>query len=91
MDAIRRELEDLEAQLDALRRDGVDPELREELRALADRIDRLLGEEPERIEAEEPRDLSERLGDLAVRFETEHPGLTEVMGRLANTLSRLGI
>lgn len=91
MDTIRRELEDLEQQLETLRREGVDPELRDELRALADRIDALVGEEPERVEPEEPRDLSDRLSDLALRFEAEHPALTEVMGRLASALARLGI
>jgi hypothetical protein len=91
MDRIRRELEDLETQLDGLNRQGVEAELREELRALADRIDTLLGEEPERVEPAEPRDLSDRLSDLALRFEAEHPALTEVMGRLASALSRLGI
>lgn len=91
MDRIRRELEDLEEQLATLRREGVDAELRDELRALADRIDALLGEEPDRVEPTEPRDLSDRLSDLALRFEAEHPALTEVMGRLASALSRLGI
>ena len=90
MDRIRRELEELEEQLATLQREGVDAELRDELRTLADRIDVLLGEEPERVEPAEPRDLSDRLSDLALRFEAEHPTLTEVMGRLASALSRLG-
>lgn len=91
MDPLRRELEDLEEHLEALRARDVDPELRDELRGLADRIHGLVGEAPEQLGAEEPRDLSDRLSELALRFETEYPALTGLLGRLASTLSRLGI
>jgi hypothetical protein len=64
----------------------LDPELRAELRAAVDEINA-------RVEAGDAAEgsLRERLSDLALRFEAEHPALADAAGAVARALARLGI
>ena len=74
---LHRDLEDTEQ---------VDDALRDELRATAREIEALLDAQRE---SEEP--VSERLRELALRFEGTHPRLAETVNRLVLGLAELGI
>ena len=38
-----------------------------------------------------PESTGEQLSDLALRFESNHPNLTEALGRVIRALSRMGV
>jgi hypothetical protein len=66
--------------------DSLDPALRAELLATMDEI---RAEIDAGREAEPP--LTKRVSDLVLRFEAEHPALSDAVGAVAIALSRLGI
>ena len=65
---------------------SLDPALRAELRGAMEEI-------RVRVEAGKAaeRSLLERVSDLALRFEAEHPTLADAAGAVARALARLGI
>jgi hypothetical protein len=70
-----------------LAREGsLDPALRDELRAAMEEIRARVdaGSEPD-------RPLAERISDLMLRFEADHPALADAAGAVARALARLGI
>jgi len=68
--------------------DDLDEELRTELRSAAEEILEALDPDHER---ELSSSLGERLTDTLERFEKGYPRLTEIIGRVADTLSDMGI
>jgi Domain of unknown function (DUF4404) len=67
---------------------SVDPELRELLVALLTDITRLLAKPGT---AEESHSVTERLDELAVQFEAEHPALGTAIRQVVDTLAKAGI
>lgn len=84
----RRDLHETLAELHRQLADApsLEPGLRAELRAAMEEI-------RARVEAGEAAEgsLLERVSDLALRFEAEHPALADAAGALARALARLGI
>ncbi len=80
-------LAELHAELE--RAGTVDDESRRLLATLADEIGALLESSPEG--GEEHASLAERLGESVREFEESHPQLAAAVGRVADTLSNLGI
>ncbi len=68
--------------------DGLDEELRAELRGAAEEILEALDPDHER---ELSGSLRDRLTNTLERFEKSHPKITETIGRLADALSDMGI
>ena len=81
--ALRKILEDLHRSLEET--GDLDPEARDALRATANEIQEAL--EAERGETS----LSDRFSDSLTRWEGSHPKLTEVVRRLVDQLSEMGI
>lgn len=67
--------------------EALDPKLREPLRQVMGDIERALEPEPE------PREesLIDRVSDLAVDFETDHPTIAGVLNRMTHLLASMGI
>ncbi|MCP3985924.1 MAG: DUF4404 family protein [bacterium] len=65
--------------------EGLDPELRDRLAEVGREIDDVLRGE------HEDEGLSEKLQDLLLALETNHPTLTTVVDAITRQLSRLGI
>jgi hypothetical protein len=70
--------------------DHLDDETRQLMRTLTDDLQRLLEHEGE-WEAEDVEPVSHTLQDLLLRFETEHPQISGILGRMASSLANLGI
>lgn len=70
--------------------DHLDEETRQMMRTLTDDLQRLLEQEGE-WKAGDVEPVSNKLQDLLLRFETEHPQLSGILGRLASSLANLGI
>lgn len=68
---------------------SVDPESRELLVALLDDITRVL--QRSAGNQEEQESLAERLDELAVQFEAEHPALGTSIRRVMDALAKAGI
>jgi len=68
--------------------DDLDEELRAELRTAAKEILEALDPDHER---ELSRSLGDRLTNTLERFEKSYPRLTEIVGRVADALSDMGI
>jgi hypothetical protein len=68
--------------------DDLDEELRTELRSAAEEILEALDPDHER---ELSSSLGERLTNTLERFEKDYPRLTEIIGRVADALSDMGI
>ena len=88
---LRQTLESLHQELS--QSNEVDPELRRLLSEVAGDIEQALHkEEPATPESEaEHADLIDRVNNLASRFEAQHPTLAQMIGRIADGLSQLGI
>lgn len=71
------------------RTSAVDPQARELLITLLGDITRLLGASTSA--EEEHRSVTERLDELAVQFEAEHPALGAAVRQVADTLAKAGI
>jgi len=82
-----RELESLHLQLNATT--SVDATTRALLITLVGDITRLLGQSS--LSASEHQTLTERLDELAVNFEAEHPALGSAVRQIIDTLGKAGI
>lgn len=83
---LRKQLESLHSEL--ARTNTVDRESRDLLVTLLTDISRLLESKP--VAADE-RSLTERLDEIAVQFEAEHPALGTAIRRVVDTLAKAGI
>lgn len=84
-DDLRKQLETLHGEL--ARTNSVDRDSRELLITLLNDITRLLETRPASSDAS----LADRLDELAVQFEAEHPALGTAIRRLVDTLGKAGI
>ena len=84
---LRERLTSLHTELARTR--AVDPQSRELLITLLGDITRLLG--PTTALTEEQRSLTQRLDELAVEFEAEHPALGAALRQVVDTLAKAGI
>lgn len=84
---LRERLATLHAELG--KTSSVDPESRELLVALLDDITRVL--QRSAGNQEEQESLAERLDELAVQFEAEHPALGTSIRRVMDALAKAGI
>ena len=86
----KRELERLLGQLDQElgKGENLDADDQAALRELQSRIGDLLETEDERAGAD---GLTEPLSSYVERFETSHPTLTMILGRIMDTLGKMGI
>lgn len=82
---LRKQLESLHGEL--ARTKSVDRDSRELLVTLLEDISRLLEAQPAQTE----HSLTERLDELAVQFEAEHPSLGTAIRRVVDTLAKAGI
>lgn len=88
---------DLRTQLAALhdelaRTSSVDPQSRELLVTILGDITRLLGAGGTAAKSEDDdRPLNERLDEVAVQFEAEHPALGTAIRRVVDALAKAGI
>lgn len=88
IEKLRATVQELEAELASL--DSVDEETREVLaQAMAEISDTLRRQESPT--AEEHQGLAARLQDAAEEFESSHPTLAGILGRLVNSLGQMGI
>lgn len=83
---LRDQLASLHTEL--ARTNAVDAPSRELLMALLTDITRLLGPEGETVE---DQSVGDRLKELAVDFEADHPSLSAAMRRVVDTLGKAGI
>jgi hypothetical protein len=82
----------LKIQLEQLKRElagakALDPESRATLERLVSDIDGALASGTDT----DTRSLSRSIDEAALRFETEHPRLTNVLASITDTLAKLGI
>jgi len=70
--------------------DAVDADARRRLTALLDEIQRAVEADSE-PSGEEDESLTDRLNEATRQFEDSHPTLTRLVGRIAESLSNLGI
>lgn len=68
----------------------IDDETRAMLKAVTADIQRLL-DKKEAPTQQDVHSVSSELKDLLLRFESEHPQLTGILGRIADGLANLGI
>jgi phosphoenolpyruvate synthase/pyruvate phosphate dikinase len=78
----------LHARLERLDRDAVDPGSRDALMLLLNDLTRLLGAAS--LDSED-HPLTERLEQLAVNFEAEHPAVGTAVRQLIDALAKAGI
>lgn len=91
---VREVSTDLHRQLEALHQElsrtrSVDAEARTLMIALVGDITRLLGQSS--LSASEHGTLTERLDELAVHFEAEHPAMGSAIRQIMDTLGKAGI
>jgi hypothetical protein len=84
-EVLRDDLKKLHAELPSAA-ENLDENLHALLREVAGDIEQIIGGEP--IEAKSGR---KRLEKLTVKFEADHPRLAQILGEIADTLSKLGI
>jgi Domain of unknown function (DUF4404) len=87
---------DLHKQLESLhnelaRTHVIDRESRDLLVTLLNDISRLLEAKPTASSASDEHSLTERLDEIAVQFEAEHPQLGTAIRRVVDTLAKAGI
>ena len=68
----------------------IDEQTRELLHSLTGQLQRLLQQEA-RLSPEDVRPVDRDVKELLLRFETEHPQLTAILGRIADGLANVGI
>lgn len=87
---LKRTLESLHEEL--AQSAEVDPEVRKLLTDVAGDIEQALQKEPTESEGGgEESGLIDRVNDLGSHFEEQHPKLAQIIGRIADGLSQLGI
>ena len=82
---LKETLEKLRLELDSTA-NNLDGQLHAALKEVADDIETALGDEPVEV-----RSRKEQLQEMAVKFETDHPRLANILGELTDTLSKMGI
>lgn len=76
---------------DALSQAGpIDDQTKQLLQAVTNELQRLL-QQDEQLSAESVGRVNRDLKDLLLQFETQHPQLTAILGRIADGLSNVGI
>jgi hypothetical protein len=85
---IRQHILDLHARLQRLERNAIDPGTRDSLMLLLSDLTRLLGAAS--LDNED-HPLTERLEQLAVGFEAEHPAVGTAVRQLIDALAKAGI
>ena len=85
---IRQHILDLHARLERLDRDAIDSGTRQSLMLLLSELTRLLGAAS--LDNED-HPLTERLEQLAVGFEAEHPAVGTAVRQLIDALAKAGI
>lgn len=70
--------------------DRLDEETRQLMRTVVDDLQRLVQSEGQ-VSSDEVQPVSSNLQELLLKFETEHPQLTGIVNRIAETLANLGI
>lgn len=85
---LRATLEQLHQNLGDI--EPIDDETRQLVVTLTADLHRLLQHSGD-LSSAETAPLSEQLRSLVLRFETDHPQLTGLMGRMADSLANLGI
>ncbi len=85
-DALKRNLERLHRELESA--EPLDDETRELLATVADDIERTLTGEHD---AEQVAERRERIEDFALRFEAQYPRVSQVLGEITDTLTKLGV
>lgn len=84
---LRKQLESLHQELGRTNR--IDGESRELLVTVLNDISRLI--DPSQPDPTDERSLTERLDEVAVQFEAEHPTLGTAIRRVVDTLAKAGI
>ena len=84
-DKLRENLGKLRSEL-ASTAESIDKEVHDLLQGMADDLEQVLGDAP--VPAHSGK---ERLEEVAIKFETDHPRLAFILCELADTLSKLGI
>jgi len=84
---LRQRIESLHSELSGI--DSIDPQSRTLLITLLGDITRLL--ERSSAGAPDEHNLTERLDELAVHFEAEHPSLGAALRRVVDALGKAGI
>ncbi len=82
---LRETLKKLRLELDSTV-NSLDGQLHAALEEVADDIETALGDEPVEV-----RSGKEQLQEMAVKFETDHPRLANILGELTDALSKMGI
>ncbi len=83
-------LEKLKAEIAALA--GTDGSVKQNLSTLVDDAISQMGEPNDSEETDkDDQTISEKISDMVGEFETEHPQITELISRITNRLSDLGI
>jgi Domain of unknown function (DUF4404) len=85
---LRAKLKELHQSLQQV--DSLDEEALQLLAAVADDLHRL-SIQPQALTAEHISPVSTQLKELALRFESHHPQLTVLLGRITESLANLGI
>jgi len=88
-DQLVKSLKELHAELSQAER--IDPEALRLLESLTEDADRLLSESEAGAPASESGAVSTGLRDLLLKYEAEHPQLSQALGRIADGLAALGI
>ncbi|MFV1967002.1 MAG: DUF4404 family protein [Pirellulaceae bacterium] len=87
LDKLKATLQDLETELNSLT--SVDDEVRELLEEASAEIQSAIhGKDPSQLE---PHSLSARLSAAAEHFESSHPTLFGIVGRIVDVLGQMGI
>jgi len=84
-ESLQQHLHELRSELSVAER-KLDDDLHALLRGVADDIENLLGEEPVA-----PHPGKERLEEIALKFEAEHPRLASILSDISDMVSKLGI
>jgi Domain of unknown function (DUF4404) len=86
-DKLRSALDQLQAQVDAVR--AVDPDVAANLDSTIDQAKAVLAGRP--TEEDEHRTLTEQLKDAVLKYEAEHPTLAGNIGSVIDALGQIGI
>jgi hypothetical protein len=84
---LHKQLQSLHTELS--RADTIDRDSRDLLVTVLNDISRLI--DPSKPNPESERSLTERLDEVAVQFEAEHPKLSTAIRRVVDTLAKAGI